>query len=255
MPETASPAPVPAPTRTWLRLAGALALAAAATLALVHPRSRELVGDALEATRSLGPWRAAPIVAALYVPACVLFLPGSLVTLGAGVLGPAAGTVAVSLGSTTGACVAFLLGRTLARPWVEARVAQVPRWRAIDAAVARDGLKIVLLLRLSPVFPFNLLNYALGLTDVRLRDYALASFFGMLPGTVVFVLAGSAIGSVASLVHPDASGGEASPAQLALLAVGLVATIAAAVVIARSARRAIESASQPPAPATGAGTS
>ncbi|TMA52409.1 MAG: TVP38/TMEM64 family protein, partial [Deltaproteobacteria bacterium] len=124
----------------------------------------------------IGPWGAV-LLGAAYIPAALLFVPGSLLTLGAGfALGVGLGTVAVSIGSTLGASAAFLAGRTLARGFIEAKISHNPRFRAIDQAVKHEGFKIVLLTRLSPVFPFNLLNYAFGLTPVSLRDYFLASW-------------------------------------------------------------------------------
>src|SRR5262249_61840093 len=131
------------------------------------------------------------------LPATVFAVPGSLITLGAGAaFGLIRGTLAVSAGSTLGAAAAFLLGRTLARGWVEHKVANKPRFRALDQAIGAEGFKIVLLLRLSPVFPFNVLNYALGLTRVSFRSYLVASWIGMLPGTVMYVYLGAALGSL-----------------------------------------------------------
>jgi uncharacterized membrane protein YdjX (TVP38/TMEM64 family) len=107
----------------------------------------------------------------IYVLACVLFLPGSILTLGAGfAYGVALGTPIVWVSANLGAALAFVLGRTVAREAIAARVAAKPSFAAIDRAVGRQGLKIVLLTRLSPVFPFNLLNYAFGLTQVSFRD-------------------------------------------------------------------------------------
>jgi uncharacterized membrane protein YdjX (TVP38/TMEM64 family) len=129
----------------------------------------------------------------LYVVCTVLFVPGSLLTLGAGAIyGPVWGTILISLASTTGAACAFLVGRYLARDQVQAWVQSNPRFAALDTAIARKGGWIVFLLRLSPVFPFNLLNYALGLTGVRFSTYVLASWVGMIPGTIAFVLVGHA---------------------------------------------------------------
>ncbi|HSW50743.1 MAG TPA: VTT domain-containing protein, partial [Bryobacteraceae bacterium] len=108
----------------------------------------------------------------------------------------------------------------------------------VDNAVAAEGWKIVGLTRLSPVFPFNLLNYAFGLTRVSLRDYVVASWIGMIPGTVMYVYLGSLAGSLAELGLKE--GGRArTQAEWALYAVGLVATVAVTVVITRIARRAL----------------
>ncbi|HBB17254.1 MAG TPA: hypothetical protein DCZ97_09770 [Syntrophus sp. (in: bacteria)] len=175
----------------------------------------------------------------IYIAACVFMLPGSILTLGAGaVFGVVKGTLLVSLSSTAGATAAFLVGRYLAREMVARRVSGNPTFHALDEAVASEGWKIVGLTRLSPVFPFNLLNYAFGLTRVSLRDYVLASWIGMIPGTVLYVYLGSLAGSLTELGARD--GGRArQPAEWALYAVGLIATVAVTVVITRIARRAL----------------
>ena len=202
--------------------------------------ARRVLRDALLAAEGLGAW--GPFaVALIYIPACVLFLPGSVLTLGAGALfGLVKETIAVSIGSTLGAALAFILGRTVARRWIEKRVASHPSFAAIDEAVGREGFKIVFLTRLSPVFPFNLLNYAYGLTRVKFRHYFLASWIGMLPGTIMYVYIGSALGSVAAIFS---SGGRTkSTAEWVLYGVGLVATIVVTVFVTRVARRALKNA-------------
>ena len=178
--------------------------------------------------------------AATYVVATVLLLPASLLTLGAGfAYGPLAGTLLVSPVSVTAATIAFLLGRTVARGWIAARVARDPRFAAVDAAIEREGLKIVILLRLSPVLPFGLLNYALGLTRVRLRDYVLGSFVGMLPATFLYVYLGSLVTTAASL---SSSAATAGTGQQMIYWSGLAATVLVTVFVTRLARRALSTA-------------
>jgi uncharacterized membrane protein YdjX (TVP38/TMEM64 family) len=175
-----------------------------------------------------------------YVAAVVAFVPGSLLTIAAGALfGLVRGTAIVFVAATLGASAAFLVSRYLARPLVERRLAGNERFAVIDRAVGHEGRQIVLLLRLSPVFPFNLLNYALGLTRVRFRDYVLASV-GMLPATLLYVYYGKILGDVARI----ASGSPIprGPEYYVVLGLGLVATIAATVLIARTARRALNKA-------------
>jgi len=180
-----------------------------------------------------------------YVLLTVLLIPGSVVTLLAGyAYGVVKGTMIVSPASVAAATAAFVLGRTVARRWVAARVEKNPRFAAIDRAVGRSGFKIVALLRLSPVFPFTLLNYALGLTRVRLRDYVLASFLGMLPGTVMYVYLGSLVTSAAALAGGSR---EKTPAEFALYGLGLLATIGVTVYVTRLARRALRDAVDLPA--------
>lgn len=199
---------------------------------------RQAFRDALAWIAAAGP--AGPLVFfGLYVAACVLMLPGSILTLGAGALfGIVNGTLLVSLSSTAGATAAFLVGRFLARGMVARRVAGNPAFAALDEAVAGEGWKIVGLTRLSPVFPFNLLNYAFGLTRVSLRDYVLASWAGMLPGTLLYVYLGSLAGSLAEL-GAQAAGRARTPAEWVFYGIGLVATAAATVVVTRIARRAL----------------
>jgi len=186
---------------------------------------------------SLGFW--GPIVFILgYLLATVAFVPGSLLTLAAGaIFGLTKGTLFVFIGAAAGTAVAFLIARYVARGAVERRIESSERFQSIDQAVAKSGLKIVFLLRLSPVFPYNLLNYALGLTSVRFRDYLLASL-GMIPGTFLYVYYGKVIGSLAEL-----SGGvraEGGAERWVLISVGLLATIAVTTIVTRIARRALE---------------
>jgi uncharacterized membrane protein YdjX (TVP38/TMEM64 family) len=194
--------------------------------------ARALLQAALEWILGLG-WRGYVIFVALYVAACIFFVPGSILTLGAGALfGPVIGSMLVSVAATLGATAAFLVGRYLARDWVAQRIARHATFKAIDRAVAEEGWKIVGLTRLSPVFPFNLLNYAFGLTQVSLRDYILASWIGMMPGTVMYVYIGSLAGAAAG-VH------ERTTLEWALYGIGLVATVIVSILITRIAQRAL----------------
>lgn len=195
-----------------------------------------LLRMALDWIRELGPWGPVMFVL-LYIVAAVLLLPGSVLTLGAGAaFGVMQGAVLVSAGATLGATAAFLVGRYVAREWVAAKLQSYPRFAAIDQAVAREGWKIVGLTRLSPVFPFNLLNYAFGLTRVSLRDYVLASWIGMMPGTVMYVYVGSIAGDIAIL----STGGQGrSAAEWVVYGVGLLATVVVTVYVTRLARAAL----------------
>lgn len=133
-----------------------------------------------------------PIYVLAYVIATVLLVPGTILTLAAGfVFGLPIGVALVSLSSVLGAASAFLVGRYLARDSVRARMASVPRFNALYQATANDGFLIVLLVRLSPLFPFNATNYGFGLTGVTFRDYFFASWIGMLPGTILYVYIGT----------------------------------------------------------------
>ena len=174
-----------------------------------------------------------------YVVSTVAMLPGSVLTLAAGfAYGPLWGVAVASPASVAGATAAFLLGRTLLRGWAERRIRASTQARAIDSAVEREGFKLVLLLRLSPLIPFDVLNYVLSLSRIRLGTYVLASFVGMLPGTVLYVYLGSLAATAAEIRSPGTDGG---PARIVLYIGGLVATVAGVVVATRAARRALAS--------------
>src|SRR5260370_35594348 len=168
--------------------------------------------NALDWIRGLGPL--APIAfVAIYIAACVLFLPGSILTIGAGVIfGVVRGSIYVSIAATLGATAAFLVGRYFARDWIAKKLEGNAKFRAIDEAVGREGWKIVALTRLSPGFPFNLLNYAFGLTNVGLRDYVVASWSGTLPSTILYVYLGSFAGDLTRFATVGAA---RTPAQWA----------------------------------------
>jgi uncharacterized membrane protein YdjX (TVP38/TMEM64 family) len=173
-----------------------------------------------------------------YVVACVLLIPGSILTLSAGFLfGVVRGSIYVSIAATLGATVAFLIGRYAARQWVAGRLASYPKFKAIDEAVAHEGWKIVALTRLSPLFPFNLLNYAFGLTNVRVRDYVMASWAGTLPGTIVYVYIGSLAGDLTRAATGES---QRSIAEWTLYALGLLATIAVGVYVTRVSTRELK---------------
>ena len=186
----------------------------------------------------LGSW--APLAFVLgYILATVALVPGSILTLAAGALfGLWKGAVLAFVAATLGAAAAFLVGRHLARDLVHRRLGGDQRVAAIDRAIGDHGRKIVFLLRLSPAFPFNLLNYLLGLTTVRFTDYLIASL-GMLPGTFLYVYYGKIVGDVARLAGPNPVRG--TPAYYALLGVGLAATVTVVAVVTRAARRTLRS--------------
>jgi uncharacterized membrane protein YdjX (TVP38/TMEM64 family) len=189
----------------------------------------------------LGWWAPAAFIVA-YALATVAFIPGSLLTLAAGaIFGVLHGTVICFVAASTGAALAFGVSRHLARAAIERRLAGNERFAAVDRAIARDGRKIVRLLRLSPAFPFNLLNYALGLTRVRFSDYLIACI-GMLPGTLLYVYYGALAGEVAALA--GGASVEKGAGYYGLLVVGAVATIAVTTIVTRTARRALDEATR-----------
>jgi uncharacterized membrane protein YdjX (TVP38/TMEM64 family) len=175
---------------------------------------------------------------ALYIVSTVCFLPDFLLTVAAGaIFGVGLATALVSAGSTLGATAAFFLGRTLARGWISRRISAWPRFQAVDHALGSRGFWIVFLTRLTPAFPYSLLNYAYGITAVRARDYILASWIGMLPGTVLYAYAGSTAASLtqalAGHVHTGAGG-------RVLLWAGLPMVIIVTVLVTRLAHRELE---------------
>jgi len=196
-----------------------------------------ILRDALQWIDRLGTVGAIAFIA-IYIIATVAFLPGSILTLGSGVIfGVVWGSLYVFIGATLGATAAFLVGRYLARDWVARKIADNKKFAAIDRAVGTEGLKIVLLTRLSPIFPFNLLNYAFGITGVSLKDYIIGSV-GMIPGTIMYVYIGSLASNLAAI------GTQTQPTnptlQWTIRIVGFIATLAVTIYITRIARKALE---------------
>ena len=175
------------------------------------------------------------VFAAIYIIATVLLFPGSILTLAAGLAFGLWGFPLVVVAASAGAALAFVVGRHLARDLVERRLGDSQRFRAIDQAVAEDGWKIVGLLRLSPLLPFNLQNYIYGLTDIRFSHYLAATFFGIMPGSLMYVYFGAA--GKAAL-----SGDEGGDPVLkwTLFGIGLVATIVVTVIISKKARAKLD---------------
>ncbi len=186
----------------------------------------------------LGLW--GPVVfAVIYVIAVVFMLPASPLTLAAGaIFGLAGGLAVASVGSTTGAAFALLVGRYLARDRVAKTVARYPKFAAIDRAVSEGGWRIVAMLRLSPAVPFNVQNYLYGLTGIRFWTCVLTSWVAMLPGTFLFVY----LGHVGRAGLEASAGGSRSrtPAEWAMMAVGLLATVAVTIYVTRLSRRALK---------------
>lgn len=218
--------------RNALVAAGLVGVAAAALLLPVGEWSVAL----LRWIEGLGPWSKV-LLCVVWIPTAVALVPGAVLTLGTGfLLGVGWGLVVVSVGSTLGAAAAFLVGRTVARGWVEERIEQRPRFQAVDRAVSTDGFKVVLLTRLSPLFPYNFQNYAFAVTGVSFREFVLGSWIGMLPGTLLYVY----LGSTAQALATVASGTrQRSVLEWAFYGVGLAATVAVTWYVTRRARRVL----------------
>jgi uncharacterized membrane protein YdjX (TVP38/TMEM64 family) len=174
----------------------------------------------------------------LYALWVTLLLPGVWASMLAGALyGTWWGSLLVFVGACLGAEAAFLLGRTWLRNWARRRLAAVPKLLAIEQAVSREGLKLVLLTRLSPAFPFSLLNFAYGLSEVSLRDYSIG-LIGILPGTILFCGLGALAGDVARF--GEVLSGEADAGTWALRIGGLLATVASVWLAGKAAQRALQ---------------
>jgi uncharacterized membrane protein YdjX (TVP38/TMEM64 family) len=236
-PVAASPSAPAAPkSRAKLILYIVIGLAVVAALILGGRQIAGYIPRFAAWVASLGVW--GPVVFILgYAVAAIAFVPGSLLTLAAGIIfGLGKGTLFTLIGATLGASGSFLIARYLARGSIEKKIAGNAKFAAIDQAVGREGFKIVALLRLSPVFPFNLLNYGLGLTKIPFLQY-LAACAAMLPGTLLYVYYGKALGSLAAL----ASGAKTQKGLefWIVLGVGLLATVVVTTFVTRLAGKAL----------------
>jgi uncharacterized membrane protein YdjX (TVP38/TMEM64 family) len=230
--------PSAAARRPWIALV--LGVALAVTFAFLPVRA--WLTAVQEWAASFGPW-GAPLFAALLVPASMLMVPGTLIGVLCGFafdLLPA--VVSVIVFSNLGAQAAFLVGRALFRTRLLAWVARDPRRSAVERAVSEQGFRLVLLLRLSPLLPFNALNYALSAARLPFRDYALATFLGMLPGTLLYCSLANALGRAGKSVTGKL---EAGVLGNVLLGIGIAASLAAVVLVTRRARRILAETLEP----------
>lgn len=160
-----------------------------------------------------------------------VFFPASILTIGAGaIFGVVGGSIVVVIGATIAATLAFILARTVLRQRVEAMAAKNPKFRAVDRAIAREGAKIVVLVRLSAVFPFLFVNYAFGLTGIGLVPYVVATFVGIIPATIAFVWLGAAGAAVATQQN----------ARSAITVIGALIALGVSIYVGRIAARAIK---------------
>lgn len=216
----------------WLWIGVALALIALMVAWFFLP-----VGEWLKSfnqwIESLGIWGYV-IFGAVYIIATVLLAPGSPLTIAAGLAFSGFGFPLVVVAATIGASLAFLVGRYLARARVERMIEQRPRFKAVDQAVTEDGWKVVMLLRLSPVVPFNLQNYFFGVTDIQFWHYVAATFVGIMPGTALYVYLG-AIGAAAG-----SGGSQGGALKWTFFSIGLLATIVVTVLITRKAKARLD---------------
>lgn len=218
------------------RIAGALAVLAAVVIgARVLPLAQWTIQLA-DLVRSSGAWGVVLFIV-IYAVSTVALLPGSILTMLAGfVYGPIYGLVVVVPAALLGATSAFLLGRTVLRDWVRKKMDRSPRTRALDKAIDREAFKLVLLLRLSPLVPFNVLNYALSLSGISVRRFVLATLIGEIPGGWLYVYLGSLVTTAAQLSSASAP---QTPLRTFFYVAGFAATLAAAIVSGRIAKRAL----------------
>lgn len=226
--------------RPWLALA--LALTGVAALYFLVWPLRARLGEYVEQARTLDQGYVF-LFAALYLPFCVLVLPGTWVTIFCClVFGFWPTFPAIVLASNLGAQLAFWLGRTLLRARVHAGLVSRPKLGAVERAIGEESFRLVLLLRLTPLIPFNALNYLLGVTPIRFGPYALATFLGMLPGTALNCYTFASVRDLAPILAgklpPD-------PLGLAGLVARIVLTLLATWLVARRARAALDSSFRP----------
>jgi uncharacterized membrane protein YdjX (TVP38/TMEM64 family) len=230
-------------SKTLKRILLFLAIASLVSILILASKSfyvQEILRNILIQIDRLGVWGPVAFIIT-YNLATVLFIPGSVLTLGGGMIfGLWWGSIYVFVASTLGATFAFLIGRYLSRDRVVKYMESHPKFQALDRAVSQQGLKIVFLTRLCPLFPFNLLNYALGITQVSLKDYVLGSF-GMIPGTILYVYSGSLVGDISVIgVANGCTIPQASPLQWSINIISFLATAAITVSITRIAHKALD---------------
>lgn len=222
-------------TPVWIILASTLV--AAAVLGLLHHFSLdERLVEILQWLDGQD-WKANLLFVLIMALAMVLLAPGIIFTMGAGfVFGVVKGSVMVIAGSALGAVAAFLIARYLFGPrpsrWLMSQV----KHHSIVEIIQAEGWRIVMYTRLVPFFPAKISNYFFGLTPVRLRDFALGNFLGIIPYTVNNVYLGSIASDITNLGHGQA---ERTPVQWAFYALGFILAVTAVVALTRMARRVL----------------
>ncbi|KAL9430896.1 hypothetical protein AB3S75_026150 [Citrus x aurantiifolia] len=187
--------------------------------------------------QDLGPWGPLVLIIA-YVPLTVLAIPASILTLGGGYLfGLPLGVIADSVGATIGATAAFLIGRTFGRSFVISKLKNYPKFQAVAGAIQKSGFKIIFLLRLVPLLPFNILNYLLSVTPVHTGKYMLASWLGMMPSTFSLVYVGTTLKDLSDVTH---GWNEISATRWVYMALGFVISVILMVCVAKVAKASLD---------------
>lgn len=211
-----------------------LAVIAGFTLGTLDQTLADWAAHLLTYVRGLGAWGPVVIVITMMI-VCVTSLPGAPLTLGCGFLfGVWKGTLIATAGATLGASAAYVLGRTFARNWVKRSISRRARFARLDRATQHHGFTIVLLSRLSPLFPFNLLNYAFSVTAVKFRDYFIATMLGVIPACFVWVYMGTFMKTIAEVATGKVDPSTVKPWVLVL---SLVITLIAMVILAYVAKK------------------
>lgn len=196
----------------------------------------EFVNGAMEWIRASG-WVGVLAFIGLYTATCVVFLPGSVLTLGAGaVWGFWFSTALVAFSSTLGAVVNFLTSRYLLRSWMQKKIGHTAQFYALEKAVGVEGWRIVMISRISPVVPHSIVSYASGLTNLSFVRYTFATFVGFLPISAAYSYAGAILGKVA---RTSAGVSEHDPVQWMFYGIGVIATVVVTVWSTRAATRAL----------------
>jgi len=222
---------------TVFRVSLLIVLVAAITTACFTLPVEKILKDFLVwIDKNLGPW--GPLVLAVaYIPLTVLAVPATILALGGGYLfGLPIGFIADSIGSTIGCTAAFLVGKTIGRSYVASKLNDYPQFQAVSIATRRSGFKIVFLLRLVPLLPFNMLNYLLSVTPIGLGQYMLASWIGMMPITFGLVYIGTTIKDLSDVTH---SWSEISMARWILLTAGLLASVVLIFLVTQIAKKSL----------------
>ena len=213
-----------------------VALIAAVFVAWLALPVKEWIESFSDWVEGLGFWGGV-IYAAFYAIATVLLVPGAPLTIAAGlVFGLAVGFPVVLVGATIGAALAFLAARYLVRQKVREIVDERPRLKAVDRAVAEEGWKIVAMVRLTPIIPFNVQNYFFGLTEINFWHYVAATAIGIVPGVLLYLYLGAIGGATL------AGGEKFGPLQWGFLGAGLVITIVAVLLITKKAKAKLKQA-------------
>ncbi|KAL8255116.1 hypothetical protein R6Q59_033337 [Mikania micrantha] len=216
-----------------------LLIAGIAVACFTLPVEKTLKNFLLWVEEDLGPWGPLALAVA-YIPLTILAVPASVLTLGGGYLfGLPMGFLADSIGAVIGATAAFILGRTIGRSYVISKLGDYPQFRAVAIAIQKSGFKIVLLLRLVPLLPFNMMNYLLSVTPISIWEYSLASWLGMMPITFALVYVGTTLKDLADVTH---GWSQFSKTRWALLILSFLVSVILMVVVTKVAKSALDKA-------------